>query len=293
MFCTYCKQTRIENQAPCPNCGAPSPLLQISNFGQLGTIDSIGASESSQAGQGENRPNEMATSTALVPMNNPSPHQSTVTLQIIPQQAIEHLLPAQPEAPETVYVPPLFTKPRPLIPKYRIFSGALSLLIVVLLLCGGTSYYAKASGTIDRLIRAFTGGPPTVAITPTPVVLTDPPNKIDTGPAIDVIPSGTTTLYLDQNQNALEQNNKFTAWQAFYVTYNVQPPKGDSGKVTVKWYQNGKYWKTTSDDKTTITGPMNGYIKMVYERPAMGSVEIYWNDKLAFRLYFVVRPATS
>jgi hypothetical protein len=375
MFCTYCKQARIENQAPCPNCGAPSPLLQISNFGQCQWDRSNlnRGSESSQARQSGNRPyeqtnswggpganslqdhswgqpfspfqqqspslashnngnfqspqgtpqfsfdpgasmspspntawsqmspmpqqetnrNEMATSTALVPINNSSSRQSTVTLQLIPQQAIEHLLPALPETPETIYVRPLFTKPRPLIPRYRIFSGAISLLIVVLLLCGGTSYYAKASGTIDRLTRAFTGGPPTVAITPTPVVLADPPNKIDAGPAIGIIPSGTTTLHIDQNQNALEQDNKFTVGQVFYVTYNVQPPQGQSGKVTAKWYQNGQYWKTSSDDKTTITESMNGYIMMVYVRPAAGSVEIYWNDQLALRLYFVVRPATN
>src|SRR5579875_1061216 len=34
MICSYCKNARIENEAPCPHCGAPSPLLQVSQAGQ-------------------------------------------------------------------------------------------------------------------------------------------------------------------------------------------------------------------------------------------------------------------
>src|SRR5437762_4215425 len=43
MFCTNCKEARIENEAPCPHCGAPSPLQQISGIGQWGTNNSGGA----------------------------------------------------------------------------------------------------------------------------------------------------------------------------------------------------------------------------------------------------------
>src|SRR6185312_3344625 len=37
MFCTYCNTARIENEAPCPNCGAPSPLLGKSPVRGWGT----------------------------------------------------------------------------------------------------------------------------------------------------------------------------------------------------------------------------------------------------------------
>src|SRR5438045_2225536 len=42
MFCTNCKQARVENETPCPHCGAPSPLLQLSGIGQWGTDNSAG-----------------------------------------------------------------------------------------------------------------------------------------------------------------------------------------------------------------------------------------------------------
>ncbi len=32
MYCTYCKMERVESGAPCPNCGAPSPLFSQSRY---------------------------------------------------------------------------------------------------------------------------------------------------------------------------------------------------------------------------------------------------------------------
>src|SRR5579859_1897172 len=258
MFCTNCKQARIENETPCPHCGAPSPLLQLSGIGQWGTNSSAGAWTASSFGlrnngqanswggpvayeagslateaqweqasmqqspsagfqgswvgaspvpttpdqslQGlsgseqqwggpvpqinfdkgmpmssapnaswpqmspatanqsmsawpDNGAERPAASQALLPVIYQEPQandmrQGTVALQLISQQAIEHLLPEIAEIPETVYVPPLFTNPRPLTPRYRIISGTLSVLIVALLLCGGVGYYAQASGML-------------------------------------------------------------------------------------------------------------------------------------------------
>ena len=56
-------------------------------------------------------------------------------MQLVPfQQQMQLALPG--EQAETVYVAPMYTKPRPIIPRYRIFSGILSILIVALLVCG-------------------------------------------------------------------------------------------------------------------------------------------------------------
>jgi hypothetical protein len=390
MFCTNCKQARVENETPCPHCGAPSPLLQLSGIGQWGTNNSAGAWSASsfglsnnsqmnswggpvsyeasslateaQWGQGSmNQPMQQqspsaglggswggpspipttpghnlqeaigseqqwgvpsipnaswpqmspaasnqsmsawpdhgaerpAASQALLPVVYQEPQandmrQSTVALQLIPQQAIEHLLPEIAAAPETVYVPPLFTKPRPITPRYRVISGSLSVLIVALLLCGGVGYYAQSSGMLGRVVRMFTNQAPASVQTPPTHRLPDPPDKIDTGEGAQVIPSGTTTLHIDNGNLPLETDKVFTVNQAFYVTYTVQPPQ--DGQVSVKWYMNGQlYHVATSNVKSGKTS--YGSQQMQYLIPTEGSVEIYWNDQLAQRFYFVVQPS--
>ncbi len=73
------------------------------------------------------------------------------SMQLVPFQ---QMIPAIPgEQAETVYVPPMYTKPRPIIPRYRIISGMFSVLIVSLLLCGGGVYYAQSHGTFNALAR--------------------------------------------------------------------------------------------------------------------------------------------
>src|SRR5690348_15637819 len=64
----------------------------------------------------------------------PAVGQTTMSLQLIPDQAIEHLLPAMPAMPETVHVPPIYTKPRPITPKYQAISSFVSFIIITLLL---------------------------------------------------------------------------------------------------------------------------------------------------------------
>src|SRR5206468_9351590 len=93
----------------------------------------------------------------------------------VPVQNIGPLVPAQPQDETIVYVPPMYTKPRPVIPRYRIISGLLSFLIVTILLCVGTSYYVKASGSLNALGH-FSGltTPPNLQLTPA-AALPDPP----------------------------------------------------------------------------------------------------------------------
>jgi hypothetical protein len=394
MFCTYCKQTRIENDTPCPHCGAPSPLLQVSGIGQWGTSNSTGAwttkgfglrnnlqtnswggpatygaspqaieapweqaptnqpiqQQSPLVGQAhgliqepmgsevrweapapqigidqeapassslnaswpqlspaaasqnmsawpDNGAERQMASQALLPVVYQEPQmndirQSTVALQLIPDNAIEHLLPGMPALPESVYVPPLYTNPRPLIPKYRIISGTLSVLIVALLLCTGAGYYAQMNGTLGNVVRLFTGAPPPSVSTSKGVNLPAPPDKIDFGPARDILSSGTTTLRIDKDNVPLETDKVFTVNQNFYVTYIVQPPAGQDGKVSVKWYMDGQLYHIVTSDVIKGGGTaINGSLQMRYARPAEGSVEINWNDQLGARFYFVVQPA--
>ncbi|MBV8695016.1 MAG: hypothetical protein JO183_05955, partial [Ktedonobacteraceae bacterium] len=66
------------------------------------------------------------------------------------------MLPALPdEAHGAIYVPPMYTETRAIIPRYRAISGLLSVIVVVLLMCAGTGYYAKTSGVLSRIGQAL------------------------------------------------------------------------------------------------------------------------------------------
>src|SRR5947209_16619153 len=51
MFCIYCKNERIENEAPCVSCGAPSPLAGETPYRQDETY-----------GQGQRQPSLLLVS---------------------------------------------------------------------------------------------------------------------------------------------------------------------------------------------------------------------------------------
>ncbi len=216
-------------------------------------------------------------------------------MQLVPFQ--QQMLPALPgEQAETVYVPPMYTKPRPIIPRYRIISGMLSVLIVSLLLCGGGVYLGQSKGlftTIGRMIG--TTLPPNVSAASAHNI-PDPPQQSEVpGPASAIIPSATTTMFIDQNSlTPREQDKIFQVGTTFYVTYSAKAPK--PGNVIIKWYMNGQHYK---DSVSPLIDPkvkplVNGAQPMVYAIAAPEVAEIYWQNQggalqLAQKLYFVVR----
>lgn len=346
MFCTYCKATRPENEAPCPNCGAPSSLLGKSPTGSWGTSAATWGNQVQQVpfqssqqwgnvaqmpfnttGSAANwnnpamQPNNEWDSVQQMPFNQsgpladwgtsnqsaeqpvqdfskalvPVPSQIPQSMQpqetaypIIQAPTLEQLLPTLPE--DSVYVPPIYTKPRPLIPRYRIISGLLSLLIVGLAVCGGLSYYAKASGTLDRISSAFNGtAARTSAQTTTIVNLPDPKKKPDYGPALAQIPSATLAASVDKNLTPQQPTQFFKVNQEIHLTCSIPP--SEQGTVSAKWYMNGNYFQPTHQDiKKDPAKTTNVDMTMAYGTAAEGVVELYWNDKLAQKLYFVVKP---
>jgi hypothetical protein len=232
-------------------------------------------------------------SKALVPVSNQVPISSQprdVSFPIIQGSRLEQLVPALPE--DSVYVPPMYTKPRPLIPRYRIISGLLSVIIVALLACGGASYYAKASGTLGKITQAFTGHATQITTQSTTTQpLPDPKMKPDYGPALAQIPSATLAAKVDNNLTPIQPAQTFALKQPIYLTYNIPP--GEYGLVTAKWYMNGNFFRSTPQniqkDPKNPAQTTNGVMTMGYDTQAEGFVELYWNSKLAQRLYFVVR----
>ncbi|WP_126626384.1 hypothetical protein [Dictyobacter alpinus] len=362
----------MANEAPCPNCGAPSPLLEKPQQAGWGTGAQSSASWGGPEMQGgtpyggqweQPQVPQMPFNTAAAPWQsdalansaathswqadpnpmpswqqpsgqyNPMPswqqqpsgqlgaqngaaqpdqqsmlpvpyqggtdlqpggRQSTISLQLVPQQAVEHLLPAEPLSPDVVHVPPMFTKPRPIVPKYRVISGLLSVIIVTLLLCTGASYYAKASGTWDRMVSLYTGTSPVKSVPPDDVKIPDPPARTDkdSGPAQMIIPSASLAANIDKNYQPIQAQTIFQPGQKFYLTLSVQPPKGQEGKVTAKWFTNGKsYMPITLPGpiKYNATNIQNSSIQMQFPNKLSGYVEIYWNNQFAQRLYFAIR----
>jgi hypothetical protein len=217
----------------------------------------------------------------------PGSNMAGSSLMPLPAQNINALLPALPDQGESVYVPPMYTRPRPIIPRYRAISGLLSVLIVTLLLCTGAGYYAKASGKLNALGQ-FAGFAPPTNLKPTPMqILPDAPTAQVTGPAYNIINSATTTANINSQGVATKTDTVFKPNQTIYVTYSVHPLKAP-GIVTVKWYTNGAFYQANKPSQL-ISSPMAGRTQAAYAQSAEGKVELYWNDELAVSLFFVVR----
>ena len=352
MLCPYCNALRPANEVPCPQCGAPSPLISRAAPGNYRT-SSIpregtppGPPLSQQANppgpfqRAANSPHDKSagslwsrimasttTSAKQPPARNQQPSLLPVPYQpgtsfapqqmaVMPQDlaqkggglfatnaayngaAIAPLAPmpqAQhtvwPEATEAIHIPPVYTKPRAIIPHYRIISGLLSLFIVFILACVGGGYYAQASGKL-ALIEQLWGGVlpqnlPSVAARSLP----NPQLNPDYGPAKDVINSASTASKVDpQTAVALQPSNVFVSGQIIYLTYSVHPKI--QGVVVLKWYTDNRLYKITTSKPIAATKNgvvTNGFVSIQYTQPVEGKVEIYWNDQLAIRLFFVVR----
>ena len=62
--------------------------------------------------------------------------------------------------------------------------------------------------------------------------------------------------------------------------------------MVLKWYTDNRLYKITTSKPIAATKNgvvTNGFVSIQYTQPVEGKVEIYWNDQLAIRLFFVVR----
>ncbi len=203
---------------------------------------------------------------------------------------VNSLVPALPDSDQEapVYVPPMYTKPRPIIPRYRAISGLISVMIVFLLLCGGTGYYAQVTGKLtglEKLLGIYT--PP--SITTTQQQLPVPSGQVVQGPAANVVYSVAISNKIDNNTGIVPvEVNQFTVGETIWVACSVKPPK--DGMLTVKWYSNGSLYHTKSENILHAKGLQTATNPIVYGVPAEGKVQVYWNDQLAATVLFVVEP---
>lgn len=337
MLCTYCNTQRPANTAPCPRCGAPSPLVSAPT-NENGASPSTGwpgsaggTSWNVQSLTGTQQQNdaplwaqvmspelmqqqpfpqqfpdqEQSPSSLPIPYQQPQspPMQSLMVMppntgmMPMPSQGTSALVPVIPaEEGASVYIPPMYTKPRSIIPRYRAISGLLSVLIVFTLLCSATAYYAKANGKLSFLHQII-GDRPLTGQPAQPGVTLPDPRPEENGPAYTshIIPSATTASKIDSTTAIpLQATRIFTPGEIIYLTYSVHTVA--PGTVNIEWYTNNLLYKTqvitvTPDSKHTT---FNGYLTMQFPQALEGKVELYWNngktaDQLAWRIYFVVR----
>ncbi len=194
-----------------------------------------------------------------------------------------------------IYVAPMYTKPRPLIPRYRAISGLISVLIVVLLACGTAGYYAKSSGRFAFLSQLFGSMVPANEAPPSTPVLSDPKQSSDYGPAANIITSAATNTRIDTQSFVSEQPSKiFQTGQTIYLTYSVLLPKNGTGTLTIQWYTNNTLYLTSTPkvvtaDSKDASSVLNGFTTQAFSQPGEGKVVLLWNNKPGITLYFVVR----
>lgn len=308
LICPYCQAERIYNEAPCHNCGAPSPLLGQSPslrdnapsysapWGTFGS--SVSGQQSSSQEPQYTPPSERQPDQSLLPVPyqgntqlQPLPGQNSSVMHLVPAELLEHMLPALPDVPEPIHVPPMYTKPRPSIPRYRAISGLISFVVVCLLLCTGAGYAAKANGLLDSFGRFITDAPPPGIQRSTNVQLADPKTTPDKGPAASVITSAVTTTEIDPTTNlGRVEQHQFTTNQTIYVAYTVKTQQ--KGILRILWYSNQNVYSQAE----VMVEPKPGFVSqgaanMSYTFPTNGAVELDWNGQLGQKLYFVVKTA--
>ncbi len=213
----------------------------------------------------------------------------------IPQ--VNPLLPALPDADQEapIYVAPMYTKPRPIIPRYRAISGLISVLIVFSLLCGGVGYYAQVTGRLAFFEKLFGNYAPPPIVS-TQKTLPVPSNQVirSTTPAAAVIDSvGISTSAPNGIIPALI--NQFTVGQPIYLVCGANTANQKAaGVITIKWYTDNHLYRVDPSNKPI--GPnqsVAAIFRTIYGLPTEGKAEVYWNKDLAATVLFVVEPSAS
>jgi len=227
---------------------------------------------------------------SLVPYQAPASQSLMVMPNGFPTMNNNALVPALPETGQdaAVYVPPMYTSPRPLIPRYRAISGLLSFIIVVGLLCAGAGYYAQVTGRlnfIEQMLGTYT--PPKIT-TNVSHTLAVPSTQETPGPGANFILSAAIGASVNPTSGQIPVLiNQFTVGQQIFVSCSLNITK--PGQVAAKWYTGNLFWRAPAP--LTATPQHSAIFSIVYDAPTEGKVELYWNNQLAMTLLFVVQPA--
>jgi hypothetical protein len=206
---------------------------------------------------------------------------------------VNSLVPALPDTDQEapVHVEPMYTKPRPIIPRYRAISGLISVIIVFSLLCGGSIYYGQVTGKFVFFEKLFGNYTPQ-KIASNQQNLPVPSMNVVQGPAAKVVYSVGISNKVDLKTGIVPTEvNQFTVGDIIWLVCSAQPPK--DGVLTIQWYSNGNRYQQKSTPITKAKGQQTATFQIIFGLPVEGKVEVYWNNVLAATVLFVVEPAAS
>src|SRR5579864_171986 len=133
MLCPSCHSTRPANYEPCPLCYAPSPLMEGA-FNSNPMSNNASRAMTPPSMQGVDFYTSESTSKLLVPYTGQQPVPIVRTADFPTIHTGEEqgaLVPAVPGEHDPIHVPPMYTRPRPIIPRYRVISGLISFFVVI------------------------------------------------------------------------------------------------------------------------------------------------------------------
>ncbi len=194
--------------------------------------------------------------------------------------------------------PPAFipaTRPRRpyRLGRYRIVSGVLSLVIVVLAAGGGLGFLAVHSGWFQKAFGTKTLAPfnfeypqPTVAA----LSGTPQPTPGDAN-AAKIIVKVTLAKNYTNHYDPVNITTSFKVGDTVNVLWQVRKAKAND-VISIKWYQDGTPITNIDPQNTKETiskdGDWNGVFGLAYPTPSIGSAEVYYNGTLAWTIQFVI-----
>lgn len=161
---------------------------------------------------------------------------------------------------------------------WRVVSGLLSIVLVMVAACGLAGIVGRPA--LERLLPS----PLKTSLTPPAYNFsTVPATPVATpGPAHTYVQSVVTAHGVDSNYNPLNVATHFTENSTVYVVLTVRGiPKGQQHMLSVRWYLQGLDLnvQAISGAQTTwtLTSDSNAYFGLNYPAAGIGMARIYWD----------------
>lgn len=177
--------------------------------------------------------------------------------------------------------------------RYRIVSGVISLMLVVIAVGGGLGFLAVHTGFFQKTFGQKTLAPfqfefpqptsPALSGTPMPT-----PGDAN---AVKVIVKVTTAKNYTTTYDPINVTSAFKIGDTVNVLWQVRSAKAND-VISIKWYQDGSAI-TNIDQKNTQEaiakdGNWNGVFGLAYPNASVGMAELYYNGTLAWSIQFVI-----
>jgi hypothetical protein len=178
--------------------------------------------------------------------------------------------------------------------RYRIVSGIVSLVLVVMAVGGAAGFFAVHSGLFAKMFGTnktlapfnFEFPQPT-----SPALSGTPQPTPGDANAIKVVVKVTTAKNYTNTYDPVNVTSSFKVGDTVNVLWQVRNAKAND-VISIKWYQDGSPI-TNIDQKNTQEaiakdGGWNGVFGLAYPCASTGTAELYYNGTLAWTIQFVI-----